>query len=135
MNENMENLQAYIFIAIIVIITIFNVIKEARKKLEKDKKPVILPQKEKQLAEMGDSNEWEKWFEQDDVMEESETENIPITPILKKDPYVRIPQENQSDKQINKESCRHLSDPKVKLHSKEEVRRAIIYSEIIKRKY
>ena len=86
----MENLQAYIFIAIIVIITIFNVIKEARKKLEKDKKPVILPQKEKQLAEMGDSNEWEKWFEQDDVMEESETENIPVTPILKKDPYVRV---------------------------------------------
>lgn len=141
----MEGFGQYIFIILIIFISIMNALKSVRKKAsQQSSHPQPLPGKEAHSAGTQNIDDWEKWFKQDEQYEEEEetqanptpsflnTEDVihnsysPIVEEKKRSPLSSTPEKNNEALAKN---------DKISLKTKEDARRAILYSEIIKRKY
>jgi len=139
----MKDTLQYIIVIIAVIVAIINKIRNQEKAdgNPKNKKPVLDSTENKKTSSL--PGDWEKWFK------ESEEEVQPV----KQEPVVVAihPQTihsdlNRKNKSVvetnNKEQIKAQNidehsncEPEIQLNSIEEVRKAIIYSEIIQRKY
>lgn len=139
----MEDVFQYIIVVAAVIVAIVSKVRKLN--IENSKtdvnQPVLNPDKRKATTPI--PNNWEKWFEPDEIKEAP----------LKQEPVVIAPRsenihtdsnvknkitsnKNESRKNINQfkeENSEYQGE--IQLQSIEDVRRAIIYSEIIQRKY
>lgn len=136
----MEGFGQYIFIAVIIIAFIISTVKESRKNRKKESgQPVIMPEEVSQTTSEPSIEDWERWFSAED----NQKEQTPVVDIpLKKETYSSISKIKETQQPANirqpKEKPSHERlgyEPKIKMNTKEEARRAIIYSEIIRRKY
>lgn len=136
----MEGFGQYIFIAVIIIAFIISTVKESRKNRKKESgQPIIMPEEVDQTTSETSIEDWERWFSGEDKHNKpTSATNIPP----KKDTYSSITKIKETQQPANtqqsKEKPSHERlgyEPKIKINSKEEARRAIIYSEIIRRKY
>lgn len=127
----------YLFIIAFVGILIFKGIMKSRKTKAEDtgktmlpgKRPIVVAQ-EKRKPEL--NGNWEEWFA-DDLPEKNIPVKNQVTSSYK--PVVSaVSNKKKKDKRSGHEPA-VSSEKSIKLNSKEKLRRAIIYSEIINRKY
>ncbi len=139
--NSMEIFGQYIFIILLIVIFLINALLASKRKAAKENnKPVIFTDN-KDISEY-DMDEWEKWFS------EEENNKIPRPQkvrVVEKPTPVTYKQHAISE---NKLTTKHTTAKKttssktalrqkfgISLSSKEDAKRAILYSEIIKRKY
>lgn len=139
----MEDVFQYIIVVAAVIVAIVSKVRKLNIGNSKTdvNQPVLNPDKRKTAAPIPDN--WEKWFESDDTK----------TASLKQEPVVIAPRSENihtdsnvrnkitSDKKESQKNTNQFKEEnseyqgEIQLQSIEDVRRAIIYSEIIQRKY
>lgn len=139
----MENTFQYIIVVIAVIVAIISKIRKQEKadSSTKSDKPVSTPPKSEKKKPL--SENWEKWLEafeeevkpvkQEPVVVNIHTQKI-HEDVVKN---TKLPEGTSNKKETVVKSTDEQSEyrPEIQLNSIEEVRRAIIYSEIIHRKY
>ncbi len=142
----MEDIFQYIIvIGIIIAIVVSKIGKQEKKKTaERSKEPVLPPteedKKESQLPEA-----WEKWFNLNEEEDVKPTQSAPVVVTPKsqnihEDPNVRkksavLTKDIKEKKTVQDSFEQKNSKPDLQLSSPEEARKAIIYSEILHRKY
>lgn len=130
----MENLSAYIFIAIIIVIAIIKIAQEAKRKASTEKRTVASRRLTEQASEEDGFSEWEEW---NAMEEEKEIQETPVIATVQQKIERQSIKENYPTprKQSKRKPKVQSENLKLKMNSKEEIKRAIIYSEIINRKY
>lgn len=132
----MENVQTYIFIVIGLLIAVFSVIRKAKKKFFKERGHTRVPiglQAHRPVKRDKGFDEWEKWVAEEEV-EKKSMRVVPV-PVVENKSRANIREPHRSSKTVQKEAENRTNKSPVKFRSKEDIRRAIIYSEIINRKY
>ncbi|MEG1685943.1 MAG: hypothetical protein RR319_08400 [Bacteroides sp.] len=137
----MEDFSQYIFIVAIVAIIIVQSIIKARKAAaaidsnNPDCEPKSTPQVLRNESQSAD--DWEKWF-MEEKNKETKKDQFPNEEgessfTLRSQSPLKMEETKKTSKPIAHERLGY--EPKIKLNTRKEARRAIIYSEILHRKY
>jgi len=126
----MEDFSQYLVFGLVALAIIISTIRTKKKQAADLEKQSQLPEHAKEKTKDSTSQNWEEWFSQDDKSLFAPPPSIHPTKMVEKKPQI--------NKQTEPKAGEHERlgyEPEIKLTSTEEARRAIIYSEILHRKY
>lgn len=141
----MDDFLQYIIVVVAVIAAIVSKIR-TQEKADNDKnnkKPTVVPSESENKKGNTILDNWEKWFEADETKVsplKQEPVNVAIHPSPKKPDLSTANKQTATADYKEKEDISLKNEilenaPDIQLNTVEDVRRAIIYSEIIQRKY
>lgn len=125
----MEDFSQYIIFGLVALAIIISTIRTKKKQAANMEKQSHLPEHTKEITKSSVPQNWEEWFNQDDKSQPAPP-SIHPTKIVGNKPQIK----KQAEPKV-KDHERLGYEPEIKLTSAEEARRAIIYSEILHRKY
>lgn len=139
--NSMEIFGQYIFIILLIVIFLINALLASKRKTAKENnKPVVFTDN-KDISEY-DMDEWEKWFSEEGNDNTPSQQKITVAQkpvsIQQKQHVTSGNQFTTKETTIKKTSSSKATlkqKLRISLDSKEDAKRAILYSEIIKRKY